>query len=317
MKVCEITFQEIVAALLHHWKTLALIFLLFLTLGAGAGIVFSGRASAEGSGSAEEWQQVEFDSVIFDLKYYNNCYASLSERSNALYTYVDTVRLDTTISEEQYQQLMILCEDITKYQQEVLAEINEDFYQTDAFYIPAELRQDATEEYTRLLDSTQSQIVKAENAMTLLQAIGGLTSNNEEINATYSTLLNQAAQYGQLQLNLKKYETILDRLENNYAQVLADSQKMDSQLKQAAAELDKLGEECYQVVREIALENYLDIVTQTTAEELVVQIDHTNRPATKQEAFVAFILFFGLSGICVGGFAALYKEYILQKKDVH
>ena len=321
MKYQEFTFQMIGLAILRRWKRVVVTFLLFLALGVASGFLFANRASADGSGSAVQWQPVDFESVTFDLEYYTSCHTSLSQESRDLYTYVNTVHLDSTITKEQNQQLLSLCEEITKYQQEVLSEVGDTLLATDAFYVPFQLRQDAVKEYTRLRNNTQDQMVKAESAIALLQSIGGLTSTNENINDTYSSLLCQAAQYGQLQLDLDKYNWILDRLENNYTLVQADSREMESQLDQAVAELNELGEKCYQVVQEIALENHLNITIDTKTNsselaELTVLINDTTRPATQKEAFIAFVLFFALAGLCVGGFAALCKEGTGRKKGL-
>lgn len=315
MKYQELDFQMIGLAVLHRWKTIAVTFAVFLIMGVIAGFLFGDRASAEGSGGAPQWQSVDFESVTLDLNYYSNCYTSLSQKSGTLYTYVNSVCLDTTMTEDQYQCLLSLCKEITEYQEKVLTEISKDLSALDAFYIPSSLRQDAVQEYTWLRDSTRDQMVKAENAMVLLQSIGGLTSTNEDINATYASLLSQAAEYGQLQLNLEKYEKILDRLENDYTRVQADSWKMKSKLEQAAAELNELGGECYQTVQEIALENHLNITASEKSKELAVSIDHTNRPATRQEAFLAFVLFLGLVGVIVGGYVALWQECKHQRRD--
>lgn len=315
MTYYDITFRTLLSALRHRWKFLLIFIAACLLAGVACGFLFADRASAEGSGGAPQWQSVDFESVTLDLNYYSNCYTSLSQKSGTLYTYVNSVCLDTTMTEDQYQCLLSLCKEITEYQEKVLTEISKDLSALDAFYIPSSLRQDAVQEYTWLRDSTRDQMVKAENAMALLQSIGGLTSTNEDINATYASLLSQAAEYGQLQLNLEKYEKILDRLENDYTRVQADSWKMKSQLEQAAADLNELGQECYQTVQEIAVENHLDITASENGKELTVSIDHTNRPATRQEAFLAFVLFFGLVGVGVGGYAALWQECKHQRRD--
>ena len=315
MKYQELTFQMIWLAILRRWKTMVAIFLIFLALGTASGFVFGHRASAEGAGSADQWEPVNFDSIMLDLMYYNSCYSELSKQSDYLYTYVDTVQLDTTITKEQSQQLLSLREEITKYQQEVLLGLDEALNDANMLYVPDQLRQEALKEYTRLRNSTQQRMIQAENAKSLLESIGGLTSTNEDINATYSTLLSEAAQYGQLQLDLEWYEKMLGKLENDYVQVRADSQEMASWLEQSAEELNELGQACYQAVEEIALENHLDVTTSVSEDELTVLIDHTNRPVTQQEAFSAFVLFFALVGICVGAFFALCREYADHKKD--
>lgn len=315
MSYREITFQTIAAAVLRRWKVVVSIFLIFLAVGAGAGFLFADRASAEGSGSAEGWPLVDFEPVIRDLHYYDNFLDALNERSTDLFIYVNTVKLDTTMTDDQQQSLLGLCEEIMEYQEEVLATISKELSNTDICYLPIELRQEGIEEYTHLRDITRNQMVKSENAIGLLQSIGGLTSTDENINATYAALLSQAAQYGQLQLDLEHYETMLEMLDNNYTQVRADSLRMESQLEEAESELDRLGQECCQMVWEIALENHLDITASTSGEELSVTIGHTNRPATRQEAFTAFVIFFGLVGMCAGGFFVLCRETSSRKKE--
>lgn len=317
MNYREITFETMGAAILHRWKTLVLTIVIFLALGVVSGFLFADRASAEDSGSAPEWQLVSFADVTEDLEYYNSCYTELHEQSINLFTYVNTLCLDRTMTEDQAQQLRSLSEDVTEYQQDVLSEINGALTAPDAFYIPAQLQQDAVNKYTQLLKDTQDQIVKAESAMTLLQSVGGLTSTNEDINATYASLLSQAAQYGELQIELAKREQILERLENASARVLSDSRAMESTLEQAAEELDTLGTACHQAVLEIAMKNHLDITIRETGEDLKILVNHTNRPADRQEAFTAFVLFFGLTGICAGGFFALWRESASKKERAH
>lgn len=317
MKYREITFGTIAAAILHRWKTLVFTIVAFLALGIVSSVLFADRATAEGTGSAPEWTPVGFEGVTEDLVYYNRCYDELSEQSSALLTYVTTLSQEQTLTGDQAQQLMSLHEEITNYQQEILPEISDALSAPDALYVPTKLRQDAVEEYNWLLDSTRNQIVKAESAMTVLQSVGGLTSTNEEISATYNSLLSQAAQYGQLQLNLEKYEGFLDRLVNDSGRVQADSQAMESMLEQTAESLNALGERCHQAVQEIAQENYLDVTTQGSGEELEVRIQHTARPADRQEAFTALVLLFGLTGICAGAFFALWRECALRKERAH
>ena len=68
-------------------------------------------------------------------------------------------------------------------------------------------------------------------------------------------------------------------------------------------------------VEEIAQENHLNITFSAEQEDVTVQIGHTTRPATRQEAFTAFVIFFGLVGICAGGFFVLCRETSSYKKE--
>ena len=68
-------------------------------------------------------------------------------------------------------------------------------------------------------------------------------------------------------------------------------------------------------LEEIAQENHLNITFSAEQEDVTVQIGHTTRPATRQEAFTAFVIFFGLVGICAGGFFVLCRETSSYKKE--
>ena len=63
-----------------------------------------------------------------------------------------------------------------------------------------------------------------------------------------------------------------------------------------------------------AEENGLSVIDYDV-QDVTVQIGHTTRPATRQEAFTAFVIFFGLVGICAGGFFVLCRETSSYKKE--
>ena len=86
-------------------------------------------------------------------------------------------------------------------------------------------------------------------------------------------------------------------------------------LDDAARALDARAEEAVALLEEIAQENHLNITFSAEQEDVTVQIGHTTRPATRQEAFTAFVIFFGLVGICAGGFFVLCRETSSYKKE--
>ena len=70
----ELRVQDLISGFRRDWKLFLVIVGGFLLLGLAAGFFFSGRASAEGSGSAQAWEPVDFAEVPMDTTYYGNCY---------------------------------------------------------------------------------------------------------------------------------------------------------------------------------------------------------------------------------------------------
>ena len=56
----ELRVQDLISGFRRDWKLFLVIVAGFLLLGLAAGFFFSGRASAEGSGSAQAWEPVDF-----------------------------------------------------------------------------------------------------------------------------------------------------------------------------------------------------------------------------------------------------------------
>lgn len=315
MKYQELTFQQIPRAIVHQWKWILMVTALFLAIGAGAGFAFSSQASAEASGTAEKFQSKAFQPKKIELSYYNDFYSYLVTQQGYLFTYLDTVRIDSTITAKQGDELADFLEEINQYNEEILQEIAVELSTPYSLYIPNALRDDAINEYTRLLETTQQEMVKSQHANELVQSIGGLNTTDAAINETYAALLNEAARYGQLQLNLKDYEQKLDLLNNNYDEVQDESQALDKMLLEAQDTLQVLVQNANTLLKEIAAENHIDLTINPTEENLEVFIDHTNRMATKEEAFAAFVVLFGMIGICAGCYIALCREYHFLDKQ--
>ena len=146
--------------------------------------------------------------------------------------------------------------------------------------------------------------------------MGGLSTSDAAVNEIYASILSQAAEYRQLQLDLEQLDSRLNLLENEYPTLRKESDEMAQRLDDAARALDAQAEEVVALLEEIAQENHLNITFSAEQEEVAVQIDHTTRPATRQEAFAAFVLFFGLTGVCVGGFTAVCRVYSSKKENL-
>lgn len=314
MKYQELTFQQIPRAIVHQWKWILMLTVLFLAIGAGAGFAFSSQASAEASGTAEKFQSKAFQPKKIELSYYNDFYSYLVTQQSYLFTYLDTVRVDSTITAEQRDELADFLKQINQYNEDILQEIAVELSKPYSLYVPNTLRDDAINEYTRLLETTQQEMVKSEHANQLIQSIGGLNTTDAAINETYAALLNEAAQYGQLQLNLEDYEQKLDLLNNNYDEVQHESQALDKMLLEAQDTLQVLVQNANALLKEIAAENHIDLTINLTEEAMEVFIDHTHRMATQEEAFSAFVVIFLLIGFCTGCYVALCKEFKNQEK---
>lgn len=303
----ELRFQDLVSGFRRDWKLFLVIVGGFLLLGLAAGFFFSGRASAEGSGSAQAWEPVDFAEVPMGITYYVDCYDYIKEQRKVLCSYIDGVRNDSSITESQQEQLLEMKEYILSYDEEELSPIYRDLKTSDAFYLPDELRQSTIDKYHRERNTLLQNISKSEYARSLLDTVGGLSTSNAAVNEIYASILSQAAEYRQLQLDLEQLDTRLNLLENEYPALRQASEEMAQRLDDAARALDARAEEAVALLEEIAQENHLNITFSTEQEDVTVQVDHTTRPATRQEAFAAFVLFFTLSGICIGGVVLFFR----------
>nr|WP_326189305.1 hypothetical protein [uncultured Oscillibacter sp.] len=312
----ELRFQDLVSGFRRDWKLFLVIVGGFLLLGLAAGFFFSGRASAEGSGSAQAWEPVDFAEVPMDTTYYGNCYDYIKSQHQVLCSYLDGVRNDSSITEEQQEQLLEMKEEILTFDEDELAPIYWDLNAPDAFYLPDELRQSTLAQYQQERETLLQNISKSEYARSLLDTVGGLSTSDAAVNEIYASILSQAAEYRQLQLDLEQLDSRLNLLENEYPTLRKESDEMAQRLDDAARALDAQAEEVVALLEEIAQENHLNITFSAEQEEVAVQIDHTTRPATRQEAFAAFVLFFGLTGVCVGGFTAVCRVYSSKKENL-
>lgn len=249
------------------------------------------------------------------ITYYVDCYDYIKEQRKVLCSYIDGVRNDSSITESQQEQLLEMKEEILIFDEDELVPIYWDLNAPDAFYLPDELRQSTLAQYRRERETLLQNISKSEYARSLLDTVGGLSTSDAAVNEIYASILSQAAEYRQLQLDLEQLDTRLNLLENEYPALRQASEEMAQRLDDAARALDARAEEAVALLEEIAQENHLNITFSAEQEDVTVQIGHTTRPATRQEAFTAFVIFFGLVGICAGGFLS-YAGRLLPTKGV-
>ena len=145
----ELRVQDLISGFRRDWKLFLVIVAGFLLLGLAAGFFFSGRASAEGSGSAQAWEPVDFAEVPMGITYYVDCYDYIKEQRKVLCSYIDGVRNDSSITESQQEQLLEMKEEILIFDEDELVPIYWDLNAPDAFYLPDELRQSTLAQYRR------------------------------------------------------------------------------------------------------------------------------------------------------------------------
>ena len=238
----ELRVQDLISGFRRDWKLFLVIVAGFLLLGLAAGFFFSGRASAEGSGSAQAWEPVDFAEVPMGITYYVDCYDYIKEQRKVLCSYIDGVRNDSSITESQQEQLLEMKEEILIFDEDELVPIYWDLNAPDAFYLPDELRQSTLAQYRRERETLLQNISKSEYARSLLDTVGGLSTSDAAVNEIYASILSQAAEYRQLQLDLEQLDTRLNLLENEYPALRQASEEMAQRLDDAARALDARAE---------------------------------------------------------------------------
>lgn len=308
MKYYDFAITDIAAAIRHQWKMILGVIVSFLVIGAIGGFLFSDQASAENNGSAQSYEEITMEDEKITLTYYSDWYEMLTVKRQELYSYIEAVQLDDTITQVQNEQLTQQMTELEQYEEETLAPILKLMDAPNAFFIPDTLYAEAILEYQKLVVTTEQNLEKAEYAAQLLESMGGINTTDETINDTYASILNEAANYQQLKLDLELYQSRLTLLQNNADTLRKDSANMDVMLTEAMEQLNDLREQCNTLLDEISTQNHLNLAYGWNQDAFRVTIDHTNRLATKEEAFFALILFCGLTGICVGMFFALCRE---------
>lgn len=193
------------------------------------------------------------------ITYYVDCYDYIKEQRKVLCSYIDGVRNDSSITESQQEQLLEMKEEILIFDEDELVPIYWDLNAPDAFYLPDELRQSTLAQYRRERETLLQNISKSEYARSLLDTVGGLSTSDAAVNEIYASILSQAAEYRQLQLDLEQLDTRLNLLENEYPALRQASEEMAQRLDDAARALDARAEEAVALLEEIAQENHLNI----------------------------------------------------------
>lgn len=308
MQYPEITFSTIICAFRNRWKVFCAVVLIFALLGIGAGFLFSDKLSSSALGKYQGPATLSFETIHYDTDYYSSCRQQLIVHHSDLETIVSRGLSESTLTDVQQQQLQDILDQLDDFEYDYLKPLAAKWSLPEAIYVPEEFLDDLVANYTIDRENTRTNLYAAEVAVDLIESMDAPDVATENINNAYYTLLNRASQYAQLQTNLQRYDTLLERLQQSRDAVVAEGREMERQLEQAKNALNVIQESVESTLGQITTDNHLNIVAKYVGDDLQVTIDHTYATSTSQEAFQIIVLFCTLTGVCVGLFGMVCLE---------
>lgn len=313
MKYSDITFKGIWRALRRQWKVLLLCIAVFAVIGVGAGFLYADSQSAPADGTAGSFPFVDFSEIVYDKDYYTACYQKLSSTHTNINTYLSALLSDSSISAAQKEQLRQMQQSLT----EVLVPLKEAYGKMDAMYFPPEFRDMVIENYEKLLEGTRRSLIVSEAAVELLKEMQAPVITSDSITKSYEALLSQAANYGTYLRNIDTYQQTIDRLNNDYHLIRAESAQVSDELEKAAVALNDAIEDINVAARQIAAENFIHInLSYDSNGAILTTVTHTHDESSAQDVFAILVIFCVLVGVCCGAFFAICREVIVEKKKV-
>ena len=317
MKTYTISAQTVVSAAKHQWKRFLAIILAFTVLGAGAGLLFADRGSSEsGGGGADTLPKVDFNTVAYTKDYYSDCLQALVTAYNLLNTYLSTVssvELPDGSVETLLERLTALNTETSEVQKNILAPLQTSLAENGAIYIPEEFMDDLANQYESQLSSIEFDLLVAEVATETIRQMGVPNYDNIFVISSYTSLIQQAENYGNLLKSQAVYEKTLAILRDEPERVRSESRQMEQELDKASADLNTLLDKASQVAEGIGKAADVFITLQPNGTSYKVVVNYTYRAVPLAESFAAIELFCVLVGICVGGFFAVCREAKVEK----
>ena len=313
MRTYEFTFEQILQAFRHHWRCFVITLAVFLALGIASGFAFSGKATAEGSGGMQKYDFPAFEQEPIRLSFYHDYYTHLTEQLQVIKAYLNATAQDTTITAEQKEEISALTEKVDVFSGNVLDEIEEMVNDSSAIYIPDGLQEDAIKYYKNAKDNAQMSIEWIDNAKATLESMDGLSIPSEKVDDAYLSVLVEILRRPAYVKQVEVCEGRLAVLENDYGTIQQGSQNLERMLNDASKSLDDLAKEMNELLEEIAQTNHIFIERQDDDKAEVI-VNHTHRLSTQEEAFSALLLFFVLTGICIGCVLVLWRAGYTRKQ---
>lgn len=309
MKIYSITFSTFLCALRHWWKTILVSTILFTVLGLAAGFLFSGREEAAPNGAAEALPALTFDLITRDRSYYDTCCSNLNTSYNQANAYATALLNDSSLSEAQKEIMQDVQKSLQNFSKETLQPLDTMRSLPYTVIIPEELLDAQLLSYQRDLEDVRLRLISAEAAVELLQTMDAPVVANDQISASYLSLIQEAAAYGPLLKQEIMYKGYIDRLENDYDNVRDTIRRFDSALNAAVEKLNKLQNSLVENANQICLENTLLLKLDPEQTGTIAPgINHGHVSSTSSEAFAIIVLFTTLVGLCSSCFWAVCKE---------
>lgn len=333
MKTYTASAQTVLSAAKHQWKAFLAVVLVFAVLGGVGGWLFAGKGSSEvGGGGANLLPQVELETVVRSPAYFNDCLDVMADRYLMLNRYLGLGSVVNTLPQEQagplQERLDALNKEKWEFLQFMLVPLQNTLEESGELYIPEEFLDNIAGQYERQLTSIKFELIAAEAAAETVRQMGipnyydqANYDGSSVIINSYTSLLMQAADYGNLLKSQAVLKEALRRLRDEPEQMRVESRQVEQELNEAAAELDALLDAASQFAQEVGKAANLSFSLERSntssyfappSYKLVTK--HTYKPTSLAESFAAIELFCVLVGICVGGFLAVCRE-AKAKKD--
>ena len=315
LKNRDITFQTFLDALMHQWKRIFCITLVFAILGAGAGAFYAGKLSSSAAGSAVLPKQFLFDFVEArnESDYIEKSVTELNTRYQDAVTYLETLQQEKTLTVEQKKRCLNHREQLKKFEVESLVPIGFERSMAETPFFPEEVILRETRKAEHRAKELREALVRAEEATKLIGSMQLSDLNNEQTIATYNTILSRAENYGNLKVEIEKNQQLVQLLKDNPDEITAKTAEMERSVKEAGSSLNLILTDMENTVGKIAKENYLVIDASYVENTLKATISHTYNETPPRDIFIILTLFCTLLGCGFGLYWSVYKECCNQE----
>lgn len=315
MKYREMTFRAVINSLVHHWPWVLVPTILFMVVGAGAGFLFGDEISAPAAGSAQPLTEINLEEILKDRDYFGACVNAIKSSYTSAKNYCETVQAEKTLTQEEKDLLKEQKEALETYWNTTIRKIDIVRNSTNKIYIIEPFMDELAVELEIQQAKNKLELMKAEAAVNLLKTMDAPSISSDAATHSYEQLLSSAAEYGNLKVSIMQTEHYLDLLKNHRDVVIADANRLDIQIQQAAEELNLIQDDLNKTIEDIAIQNHFNAEVVKTGENYEVHIFHKNTVATPQEGILILTIFCGLVGLCCGWFLAICREAKSQKND--
>lgn len=309
MKYCELDFKTILLAVKHHWKVIVASTACFAILGGVGGAIYTQRGDTQALGNAQVLQEMDTTQDLTQQAAYSLFQAELELVYRNISSYYTALQSSEFLTEEEAQEITVQQEELTLLNTEQIQAAQAMMNRYGSIYVPTAFLPELVTDYQAQLDSVESSLIAAKEAVETIRTMGAPTYAEDTITQNYSTLLSTAANYGPLLQSQAKYEFYLERLTNGKDEILEQCQQLRTMQQDAAEALNAQIVALNQLAQKHAEDNHINfLVTYDANKVATITINHTHKDTTAQEDFVLILLFCTLTGLCVGCYYAVSMQ---------